>query len=73
MIQPRIGRIESLDDRKKTNLLDVLREYGSLGLQPIITAIDSDLPRKDFFQDFEVMLRLHDQGESGRLFKMPPW
>jgi uncharacterized protein YydD (DUF2326 family) len=67
------GVFESLDDRKKENLLEVLREYGELGLQPIITAIDSDLPTKPFFSDTEIVVRLHDEGDSGRLFKMPPW
>ena len=38
------GVFESLDDRKKENLLAVLREYAELGIQPIITLIDSDLP-----------------------------
>jgi uncharacterized protein YydD (DUF2326 family) len=38
------GVFESLDDRKKENLLTVIRNYADLGIQPIITLIDSDLP-----------------------------
>jgi uncharacterized protein YydD (DUF2326 family) len=71
------GVFESLDDRKKENLLAVIRDYTSLGIQSIITLIDSDLPARDedqaFFDDSEVVLLLHDEDESGRLFKMPAW
>lgn len=38
------GVFESLDDRKKETLVLMLRRYADLGLQPIITLIDSDLP-----------------------------
>jgi len=38
------GVFESLDDRKKANLLAVIREYADLGVQPVITLIDSDMP-----------------------------
>jgi uncharacterized protein YydD (DUF2326 family) len=72
------GVFESLDDRKKENLIGVLREYAGLGLQPIITLIDSDLPRRaedaePVFSPEEIILRLHDEGEDGRLFRMPSW
>jgi uncharacterized protein YydD (DUF2326 family) len=69
------GAFESLDDRKKLNLLAVIREYSVFGLQQIITAIDSDLPslEEELFSDSEVVLRLHDEGDDGRLFKMPAW
>ena len=72
------GIFESLDDRKKRNLLEVLREYAALGVQHIITMIDSDSPtlaqgEEAFLQDAEVVLRLHDEDESGRLFRMPAW
>jgi uncharacterized protein YydD (DUF2326 family) len=72
------GIFESLDDRKKQNLLDVVREYSDLGIQHIITLIDSDLPSpaispSEFFGDAEIVLRLHDEDESGRLFKMESW
>src|ERR1017187_4336192 len=41
------GVFESLDDRKKENLLTVIRNYAELGIQSIITLIDSDLPPRD--------------------------
>jgi len=71
------GVFESLDDRKKENLLAVIRRYADLGLQPIITLIDSDLPaRADsdrIFSVDEVVLVLHDESEQGRLFKIKAW
>tara|TARA_R110001599_G_scaffold158086_1_gene344606 strand:+ start:8153 stop:9940 length:1788 start_codon:yes stop_codon:yes gene_type:complete len=70
------GVFESLDDRKKENLIEVIRQYSALGIQAIITLIDSDLPvepSSPMFDDREIVLRLHDEGESGRLFKMPSW
>lgn len=71
------GVFESLDDRKKENLLAVIRRYADLGLQPIITLIDSDLPVRtndeSVFTDDEIILTLHDEGEQGRLLKMQAW
>ncbi len=72
------GVFESLDDRKKENLLTIIRRYAELGLQPIVTLIDSDLPTRDHssppvFSAGEVILTLHDEGDDGRLFKMKPW
>lgn len=71
------GVLESLDDRKKELLLSVLRAYADRGLQSIITLIDSDLPKRAegdaVFEDAEVIVRLHDEGEPGRLFRMPSW
>ncbi len=72
------GVFESLDDRKKENLLAVIRRYADLGIQPIITLIDSDLPapaEKDdrVFDPEEIVLTLHDENEQGRLFKMKAW
>lgn len=71
------GVFETLDDRKKENLLAIIRYYGELGLQPIITLIDSDLPKHDddkpiFFKN-EIVLTLHDKDQSGRLFRMQAW
>jgi len=71
------GVFEGLDNRKKNNLLDVINEQTGTGkLQYIFTLIDTDLPRdlEDHpirFSDEEVVLRLHDDGRDGRLFKMP--
>ncbi len=71
------GIFESLDDRKKSKLMNVLRAYAALGIQEIITMIDSDLPttkeEKPFLSSPEVILRLHDEDESGRLFRMGSW
>jgi uncharacterized protein YydD (DUF2326 family) len=72
------GIFESLDDRKKENLLAVIREHCELGLQHVVTLIDSDLPARNdedlpVFSDDEVILRLHDEDATGRLFKMGAW
>lgn len=71
------GVFESLDNRKKENLLAVIRQYADLGLQPIITLIDSDLPPRaeddPVFVPEEIIVTLHDEGDQGRLFKMPSW
>lgn len=71
------GVFESLDDRKKENLLAVIRRYADLGLQPIITLIDSDLPARPddaaVFTTDEIVVTLHDEGVLGRLFKMDAW
>jgi uncharacterized protein YydD (DUF2326 family) len=72
------GVFESLDDRKKENLLRVIRRYADLGLQPVITLIDSDLPARPddeeaVFKAEEIVVILHDEGEQGRLFRMPAW
>lgn len=72
------GVFESLDDRKKENLLTVIRRYADLGLQPIITLIDSDLPARTdedelVFGADEIVVTLHDEGDHGRLFKMRTW
>ena len=71
------GVFESLDDRKKENLLTVIRRYADFGLQPVITLIDSDLPARaddaPSFDKSEIILTLHDESEQGRLFKMKSW
>lgn len=71
------GVFESLDDRKKESLLTVLHRYTDLGLQSVITLIDSDLPARSdgssVFTPGEIVLTLHDEGEQGRLFKMKAW
>ena len=69
---------ESLDDRKKENLLTVIRNYAEFGIQSIITLIDSDLPPRDddaepVFNPDEIVLTLHDETEEGRLFRMKSW
>ncbi len=72
------GVFESLDNRKKENLLAILREYIGLGIQSVITLIDSDLPARvvenePVFSNEEIVLTLHDEGEKGRLFKLKTW
>lgn len=72
------GVFEALDDRKKLELLEVLRDYADAGLQVIITLIDSELPAQGLgepplFTDEEIIVSLHDEGDDGRLFKMPGW
>ncbi len=72
------GVFESLDDRKKENLLTVIRRYADFGLQPIVTLIDSDLPVRPedgeaVFSADEIVAILHDENEQGRLFKMRAW
>lgn len=71
------GVFELLDDRKKENLLAVIQRYAELGLQPVITLIDSDLPARadgvSVFSEEEVILTLHDLNEGGRLFKTKTW
>jgi uncharacterized protein YydD (DUF2326 family) len=72
------GVFESLDDRKKENLLAVVRRYAELGLQPIMTLIDSDLPVRSaddepIFSNDEIVVTLHDESEQGRLFKTRAW
>lgn len=69
------GAFEGLDYRKKIILLDVLRDYSNKGLQIIITTINSELmgmPTPVFTPE-EIILELHDDGQNGRLFKMPIW
>lgn len=68
------GAFEQLDKRKREKLLGVFRKYASLGLQPIATALDSDLEFADraTWSD-DVALWLHDEGKNGRLFKTSSW
>lgn len=72
------GVFESLDPRKKQNLLTEIRKYTEMGIQSIITLIDSDTPdpTKDDAEAFsadEVVLTLHDENSQGRLFRMKAW
>ncbi|WP_407676875.1 DUF2326 domain-containing protein [Phytohabitans aurantiacus] len=72
------GALEQLEPRKREKLIVVLRRYADLGLQPIISLLDSDLPapldsNSLTLHSRDVVLQLHDEGEQGRLFKMPTW
>lgn len=68
------GAFDGLDDRKKGLLLQVFREYSNIGLQIIITTIKSEIqnPHTNISEE-EVILKLHDDGQDGRLFKMQIW
>ena len=68
------GGLETLDSRKKIEFLKYVRLIPLLyGTQYILTVIDSDLPEGFSFNDEEIVLKLHDNGNSGLLFKMPSW
>lgn len=69
------GALEGMDNRKKENFLEVVREIcHKYGLQYILTVIDSDIPRDYLdktvgFSYEEIVLRLHDRDDTGRLFE----
>jgi len=72
------GVFEALDPRPKQILLEVIREYSGLGIQTVITLIGSDAPppepdKSDVFEPGEVIVKLHDDGKDGRLFKFESW
>lgn len=70
------GIFEGLDNRKKLRLLKNVRNIcESDSIQYILTVIDTDLPRdssdnKLLFSEDEIVRRLDDTGNEGRLFKM---
>jgi uncharacterized protein YydD (DUF2326 family) len=70
------GIFEGLDNRRKVALLEYVRRItAEHDLQYILTVIDSDMPRDErdrklMFTEDEVILRLHDSGDDGRLFRM---
>lgn len=70
------GILESLDDRKKILFLNEIKKIcEEYGLQYILTAINHDLPRDENdnlveFDEKEIIKKLHDDGNDGRLFKM---
>ncbi len=72
------GVFESLDPRKKQNLVAEIRRYTEMGIQSVITLIDSDSPEPSKIGDRafaaeEIVLTLHDEGIEGRLFRMKAW
>lgn len=72
------GGLESLDDRKKLNLIDIARVYSNHGIQYIMTAIDSEIPTQPdgetfTFSETETIFTLHDEGDQGRLFRIHSW
>ncbi|GGM26395.1 hypothetical protein GCM10011608_08880 [Micromonospora sonchi] len=72
------GALEQLEPRKREKLVGVFRKYADLGLQPIVSLLDSDLPLPigagpQTLSPEDVVITLHDEGQDGRLFKMPTW
>ncbi len=69
------GFLEKLDNRKKENFIRLIREMMHNNFQYIGTLIDSELPNQDvsIFKEDEIILTLHDDGQSGQLFKIPTW
>lgn len=70
------GIFEGLDNRKKVQLLNLVRRIcHEKGIQYILSVIDSDLPRDErdqklLFTEDEIIRQLHDGGKDGRLFRM---
>ena len=72
------GIFELLDPRPKANLLASVHAYTDLGIQSIITVMDFDLPTDDDggyvgLSEQDIILRLHDDGDKGRLFHFQGW
>ena len=68
------GALETLDDRKKYKFIDHVRGITeTTNTQYILTVIDSDIPAGVTFDEKEIVITLHDDGDQGRLFKMPSW
>lgn len=70
------GVFEGVESRKKDKLLGIIREsVENYNIQYILSIIETDLPRdkedkKIYFDESEIILRLNDLGEQGRIFKM---
>lgn len=70
------GALETLDNRKKIILIKLIREYcEKYNIQYILTLIDTDIPRdsdekKINFDESDIVLKLNDDDEKGRLFKI---
>jgi uncharacterized protein YydD (DUF2326 family) len=68
------GGLETLDERKKIQFLEYVRKVTEENnFQYILTLIDSDLPNNFKFTDDEIALKLHDDGNDGKLFRMQSW
>jgi len=72
------GALEQLEPRKREKLIGVFRSYAGHGLQPALSLLNSDLPAPldsspSTLATDDIVLTLHDEGEAGRLFKMPEW
>jgi uncharacterized protein YydD (DUF2326 family) len=69
------GALEQLEPRKREKLIEVFREYAALGLQPVLSALDTEVEQvaQPFRMSEEVVRTLHDEGPEGRLFIMEAW
>ncbi|HFU76870.1 MAG TPA: DUF2326 domain-containing protein [Arcobacter sp.] len=69
------GFLEKLDNRKKEKFIKLVRDMSHTNFQYIGTLIDSELPNRDksIFEENEIILTLHDDGDQGLLFKIPTW
>ncbi|MEV1071716.1 DUF2326 domain-containing protein [Micromonospora parva] len=72
------GALEQLEPRKREKLIGVFREYAALGVQPIMSLLDSDLPEPvgsglETLMPEDIVVTLHDEGQEGRLFRMAKW
>ena len=71
------GVFEGLDNRKKLKLIETIRDLTDrLGIQYILTVIDSDMPRDEqdkivYFDKQDIIRELHEGSDEGRLFRMP--
>jgi uncharacterized protein YydD (DUF2326 family) len=73
------GIMETMDDRKKIELLQLLKEFSEkTGVQCICSVIQSEMPlneegvRMEFSAD-QIVRELSDDGNRGRLFRMAPF
>jgi len=66
------GALEGLDNRKKVNFINLVKEYCTkYNLQYIFTSIQDDIPSEmlSSFGRKEICLTLDDSGETGKLFE----
>jgi uncharacterized protein YydD (DUF2326 family) len=66
------GALEGLDNRKKINFINIVKEYClKYNLQYIFTAIEHDIPTEMLktFSKKEICLTLNDSGDNGKLFE----
>lgn len=63
------GCFEALDNRKKVNFVNMIREYcNKYNIQYIMTAIEDDVPPGAQLTEAEICLELTDDEDSGKLF-----
>lgn len=73
------GVLETMDDRKKFELLALLKEFvAETGVQYIFSVIQSEMPhdqdaKRLEFEPREIVRELSDVGVKGRLFQMAPF